>query len=64
MIQTECRGFRTISDTGKKIDPKSLVKAYQGIPNVFLQKTSDRDIDTAMGFWLMHQVQCGEKKCT
>ena len=49
MIQTECRGFRTISDTGKKIDPKSLVKAYQGIPNVFLQKTSDRDIDTAMG---------------
>jgi len=49
MLQTECKGFRTVSDTGKRLDSKSLVKAFQGYPNVFLEKTSDKDIDTAIG---------------
>ena len=49
MIQTECRGFREIKETGKRLDPKSLVKAFQGHEKIFIEKTSDKDIDTAIG---------------
>ena len=49
MIQTECKGFREIKEIGKRLDPKSLVKAYQGHEKIFIDKTSDKDIDTAIG---------------
>tara|TARA_B100001123_G_scaffold271118_1_gene301654 strand:+ start:1879 stop:3537 length:1659 start_codon:yes stop_codon:yes gene_type:complete len=49
LVQTECAGFRELSELGKRIDPKSLVKAYKGESKVFLKKTLDKDIDTAIG---------------
>ena len=61
MLQTECRGYRGLGEIGKRLDPKSLVKAYQAEPRVFLERTSDKDIDTAIGILVdASGSMCGE----
>lgn len=50
LLKTELERLKEVSDNGKKLDPKSLVQAFQCKEKVFQKKSTDRDIDTAILF--------------
>lgn len=50
LLKTEVYVAKEISELGKKLDPKSLVRAFQGHEKVFQKKSLDKDLDTAILF--------------
>ncbi len=50
LLKTEVYVAKEISEHGKKLDPKSLVRAFQGYEKVFQKKSLDKDLDTAILF--------------
>ena len=49
-LETELLVGKEISEDGKKIDPKSLIRAFQGEERVFQKPSLDKDLDTAILF--------------
>ncbi|MEC7479936.1 MAG: hypothetical protein VX562_03295 [Pseudomonadota bacterium] len=49
-LETELFVGKEISEDGKKIDPKSLIRAFQGEDKVFQKPSLDKDLDTAILF--------------
>ena len=50
LLKTEVYVAKELSEIGKKLDPKSLVRAFQGHEKVFQKKSLDKDLDTAILF--------------